>query len=235
MCDYVREEVPGHVFGICGEDTCERCGKTRPATTHVYNNVCDADCNRCGETREVPEHVYSGCTDVNCNNCGLEREASAHVIDNKCTDNICNVCGQNIAVAGHVFGAWTVTVEPTRKAEGQQTRTCTGCGLVETATIDALGGIGGGAIAAISTGSVALSGAGGFGIYWFLIQKKTFAQLLAALGKGAVATAAVAGEAVAEAGVAAEAGAVAAEAGAEAAAEATAEAVAEAAAETIAE
>ena len=235
MCDYVREEVPGHVFGTCGEDTCERCGKTRPATTHVYNNVCDVDCNRCGETREVPAHVYSGCTDMNCNNCGAEREASAHVIDNKCTDNICNVCGQNVAVAGHVFGAWTVTVEPTRKAEGQKTRTCTGCGLVETATIDALGGIGGGAIAAIATGSVAVSGAGGFGIYWFLIQKKTFAQLLAALGKGAVATAAVAGEA----GVAAaEAGAVAAEAaaeaGAEAAVEATAEA-AEAAAETIAE
>ena len=228
MCDYVREEVPGHVFGICGEDTCTRCGKTRPATTHVYNNACDADCNRCGETREVPAHVYSGCTDANCNVCGAERQATPHAIDNKCTDNICNVCGQNVAVNGHVFGAWTTTVEPTRKTEGQQTRTCTGCGLVETATIDALGGIGGGAVAAIATGSVAVTGAGGFGIYWFLIQKKTFAQLLAALGKGAVETAAIAGEA------AAEAGAVAAEAAVEAGAEA-AEAVAEAAAETIAE
>ena len=235
MCDYVRDEVPGHLFGNCGEDTCSRCGKTRPATVHVYNNACDADCNRCGETREVPAHVYSGCTDATCNVCGAEREASAHTISNKCTDNICDVCGQNVAVNGHVFGAWTVTVEPTRKTEGKQTRTCTGCGLVETATIDALGGIGGGAIAAIVTGSTAVTGAGGFGIYWFLIQKKTFAQLLAALGKGAVATAAVATEAAAEAGVAAEAGAVAAEAAAEATAEATAEAVAEAAAETIAE
>ena len=235
MCDYVREEVPGHLFGNCGEDTCERCGKTRPATTHVYNNACDADCNRCGVTREVPAHVYSGCTDATCNVCGAERQASAHTISNKCTDNICDVCGQNVAVNGHVFGAWTVTVEPTRKTEGKQTRTCTGCGLVETATIDALGGIGGGAIAAIVTGSAAVTGAGGFGIYWFLIQKKTFAQLLAALGKGAVESAAVAAEAGA---AAAEAGAVAAEAaaeaGAEAAAEATAEA-AEAAAETIAE
>ena len=231
MCDYVRDEVPGHVFGTCGEDTCSRCGKTRPATTHVYNNACDADCNRCGVTREVPAHVYSGCTDATCNVCGAEREASAHVIDNKCTDNICNVCGQNVAVKGHVFGAWTTTVEPTRKTEGQQTRTCTGCGLVETATIDALGGIGGGAIAAIVTGSTAVTGAGGFGIYWFLIQKKTFAQLLAALGKGAVETAAVAAEAGA---AAAEAGAVAAEAAVEATAEA-AEAVAEAAAETIVE
>ena len=231
MCDYVREEVPGHLFGNCGEDTCERCGKTRPATTHVYNNACDADCNRCGVTREVPAHVYSGCTDATCNVCGAEREASAHTISNKCTDNICDVCGQNVAVNGHVFGAWTVTVEPTRKTEGKQTRTCTGCGLVETATIDALGGIGGGAIAAIVTGSTAVTGAGGFGIYWFLIQKKTFAQLLAALGKGAVESAAVAAEAGA---AAAEAGAVAAEAAAEAGAEAAAEA-AEAAAETIAE
>ena len=139
MCDYVRDEVPGHVFGICGEDTCERCGKTRPATTHVYNNACDADCNRCGETREVPAHVYSGCTDANCNVCGAERQATPHTISNKCTDNICDVCGQNVAVNGHVFGEWVVTVEPTRKTEGQETRTCTGCGLVETATIDALG------------------------------------------------------------------------------------------------
>ena len=227
MCDYVREEVPGHVFGICGEDTCTRCGKTRPATTHVYNNACDADCNRCGETREVADHVYSGCTDANCNLCGEVRAISAHKIDNPCVDNVCKVCGQNVAVNGHRFGEWTVSVEPTRKTEGQQTRTCTGCGLVETATIDALGGIGGGAIAGIVTGSVAVSGAGGFGIYWFLLQKKTFAQLLAALGKGAVETAAIAGEA------AAEAGAVAAEAAVEAGAEA-AEAVAEAA-ETIAE
>ena len=222
MCDYVRDEVPGHKFGNCGEDTCERCGKTRPATTHVYNNACDDDCNRCGVTREVPAHVYSGCTDAACNVCGAERQATAHTISNKCTDNICDVCGQNVAVNGHVFGAWTVTVEPTRKTEGQQTRTCTGCGLVETATIDALGGIGGGAIAAIVTGSAAVSGAGGFGIYWFLIQKKTFAQLLAALGKGAVATAAVAADAATEA--AAETGA-----------EAVAEAAAEAASETIAE
>jgi hypothetical protein len=199
MCDYVREEVPGHKFGICGDDTCELCGATRPATTHVYNNACDADCNRCGLTREVGEHVYNGCTDATCNNCGVERAITPHKIDNVCTDNICNICGQNVAVSGHVFGAWTVTVEPTRKTEGKQTRTCEGCGLVETATVDALGGIGGGAIAAITGGSVVVSGAAGFGIYWFLIQKKTFAQLLAALGKR-TAVEAVAADAAAEAG-----------------------------------
>jgi hypothetical protein len=61
-----------------------------------------------------------------------------------------------------------------------------------------------------------VAGAAGFGIYWFLLQKKTFADLLAALGvKGAEATAAAGTEA--------------------AATEATAEAAAEAASETVSE
>jgi hypothetical protein len=217
-CGHIREAI-SHVYDNCLDTDCNHCGLVRPATTHVYNNACDADCNRCGETREVADHVYSGCTDANCNVCGLERKASAHTVDN-CADNICNVCGQNVAVNGHKFGDWTVTVEPTRKAEGQKTHTCANCGLVETKVIKALEGIGGGAIAGITVGSVAVAGAAGFGIYWFLLQKKTFAELLAALGvKGAEATAAAGAEAAAT----------------EATAEATAEAAAEAASETVSE
>ena len=212
--------APGHVFDDCEDTTCDNCGKTRVAPGHVYNNACDADCNRCGLEREAAEHVYSGCTDVNCNVCGLERTASQHVTDNKCTDNICNICGQNVAVLGHMFSGWKVTVEPTRKAEGKQTRTCSSCGLVETQTVAKLEGVSAGAVVGVTSGSVVVSGAAGFGIYWFLLQKKTFAQLLAALGKGGAV-------------VAAE-GAAAAEAAVEATAEVAAEA-AEAAAETISE
>ena len=221
-CGHIREAI-SHVYDNCLDTDCNHCGLVRPATTHVYNNACDADCNRCGETREAADHVYSGCTDANCNVCGLERKASAHTVDN-CADNICNVCGQNVAVNGHKFGDWTVTVEPTRKAEGQKTHTCANCGLVESKVIKALEGIGGGAIAGITVGSVAVAGAAGFGIYWFLLQKKTFAELLAALGvKGAEATAAAGAEAAAT------------EAATEATAEATAEAAAEAASETVSE
>ena len=212
--------APGHVFDDCEDTTCDNCGKTRVAPGHVYNNACDADCNRCGLEREAAEHVYSGCTDVNCNVCGLERTASQHVTDNKCTDNICNICGQNVAVLGHMFSGWKVTVEPTRKAEGKQTRTCSSCGLVETQAVAKLEGVSAGAVVGVTSGSVVVSGAAGFGIYWFLLQKKTFAQLLAALGKGGAV-------------VAAE-GAAAAEAAVEATAEVAAEA-AEAAAETISE
>ena len=119
-----------------------------------------------------------------------------------------------------MFSGWKVTVEPTRKAEGKQTRTCSSCGLVETQAVAKLEGVSAGAVVGVTSGSVVVSGAAGFGIYWFLLQKKTFAQLLAALGKGGAV-------------VAAE-GAAAAEAAVEATAEVAAEA-AEAAAETISE
>jgi hypothetical protein len=184
---------------------------------HVFDNACDGACNRCGETREVADHVYSGCTDTTCNTCGSIREASAHEIDNPCVDNICNKCGKNVAVKGHIFGNWTVTVEPTRKTEGKQTRKCANCGLVETKAIAALGGVSAGVVVGVTSGSVVASGAAGFAIYWFLLQKKTFAQLLAALGKGGAAIVAAEGAA------------------AEATAEVAAEAAAEAAAETVSE
>ena len=182
-CDYVREAIP-HVYDNCEDVTCNNCNLSRPAVDHVYSNACDADCNRCGDTREVGEHVYSGCTDATCNNCGLEREASAHKVDD-CADNICNVCGKNVAVNGHRFGDWTVTVEPTRKTAGEKTHTCTGCGLVETATIEALGGVSGGVVAGVTVGSVAVAGAAGFAIFWFVLQKKSFAEFLALFSKNA--------------------------------------------------
>ena len=211
-----------HEYDDCDDAECNHCGMTRPVYGHNYTNACDAECNACGLVREVEDHVYSGCTDANCNVCGLEREASAHVVDN-CADNVCNVCGQNVAVKGHRYGDWTITVEPTRKTEGSKTRTCTGCGLVETKAIAALGGVSTGAVVGVTGGSVVVAAAAGFAIFWFLVQKKSFAELLALLGKGgAEAAAAGATEAAAEGA-------------AEATAEATAEAAAEAAEETVAE
>ena len=39
----------------------------------------------------------------------------------------------------HTFGEWTVTTQPTCTEPGEKTRTCTGCGEVETMVIDATG------------------------------------------------------------------------------------------------
>ena len=42
-------------------------------------------------------------------------------------------------------------------------------------------GLSGGAIAGIAIGSVAVAGIGGFAIFWFVVKKKTFADLIAAI------------------------------------------------------
>ena len=44
-------------------------------------------------------------------------------------------------------------------------------------------GLSGGAIAGIAAGSAAAAGIGGFAIFWFVVKKKTFADLIAAIKK----------------------------------------------------
>jgi len=60
-------------------------------------------------------------------------------------DKVCSYCQDILekgsvvpAVGHHDFGDWQVTKEPTTKTEGEQTRTCKECGLVETETLPPL-------------------------------------------------------------------------------------------------
>ena len=45
------------------------------------------------------------------------------------------------------------------------------------------GGLGAGAIVGIACGSVAVVGIGGFALFWFVIKKKSFADLIAVFKK----------------------------------------------------
>ena len=182
-CDYVREALD-HQYDSCEDTTCNLCGKVRVALNHVFDNACDATCNVCGTTREAADHVYSGCEDTKCNVCGAERTAGQHVV-NKCDDINCAICGEIVVVKGHTFGEWIVVREATRKVDGEKCRTCSVCNYTETITIAALGGLSAGAIVAIVIGSIVVAGAAGFGIYWFIIQKKTFEALLAVIAGSA--------------------------------------------------
>ena len=187
-CDEVREAID-HVYDSCDDLTCNACGMEREAREHVYSNACDAECNVCGESRTAGEHSYNGCTDADCNVCGEKREVSEHKFDG-CADETCNVCGEIVVITGHKYGAWTVTVEATRKNAGEKSRVCSECDHVDTKTIAALGGIGGGAIAAIVVASVVVAGAAGFAIFWFVVQKKSFAALVEMIKGGNAAPAA---------------------------------------------
>ncbi|MGN1062559.1 MAG: hypothetical protein ACI4RO_05450, partial [Candidatus Scatosoma sp.] len=121
----------------------------------------------------------------------------------------CTGCSEKLDEAPHTFGEWSVTVQPQVGVVGEKERECSVCGYKETAPVEALGGeqpggeqpgeqpggeepeveqpeetgLSGGAIAGIAVGSVAVAGVGGFSIFWFVIKKKKFADLIAIFKK----------------------------------------------------
>ncbi len=103
----------------------------------------------------------------------------------------CTGCSQKLDEGAHAFGDWTITVKPEVGVAGEKERECSVCGFKENAPVEALGdeqpggeqpektGLSGGAIAGIAVGSVAVAGVGGFSVFWFVIKKKKFADLIA--------------------------------------------------------
>lgn len=107
----------------------------------------------------------------------------------------CTGCSQKLDEGAHAFGDWTITVKPEVGVAGEKERECSVCGFKENAPVEALGGeqpggeqpektgLTGGAIAGIAVGSVAVAGVGGFSVFWFVIKKKKFADLIAIFKK----------------------------------------------------
>ena len=107
----------------------------------------------------------------------------------------CTGCSQKLDEGAHAFGDWTITVKPEVGVSGEKERECSVCGFKENAPVEALGGeqpggeqpektgLSGGAIAGIAVGSVAVEGVGGFSVFWFVIKKKKFADLIAIFKK----------------------------------------------------
>lgn len=107
----------------------------------------------------------------------------------------CTGCSQKLDERAHAFGDWTITVKPEVGVAGEKERECSVCGFKENAPVEALGdeqpggeqpektGLSGGAIVGIAVGSVAVAGVGGFSVFWFVIKKKKFADLIAIFKK----------------------------------------------------
>lgn len=107
----------------------------------------------------------------------------------------CTGCSQKLDEGAHAFGDWTITIKPEVGVAGEKERECSVCGFKENAPVEALGdeqpggeqpektGLSGGAIAGIAVGSVAVAGVGGFSVFWFVIKKKKFADLIAIFKK----------------------------------------------------
>lgn len=112
----------------------------------------------------------SGLTDgLTCSVCGAELLSQeeipmiGHEYDHAC-DATCNTCGEERAPADHV--------------DGDENKACDICGAELPKD-----GVSGGAIAGIVMGSVAVVGLGGFSIFWFVIKKKRWSDLVAIFKK----------------------------------------------------
>ncbi len=95
-----------------------------------------------------------------CVDCGYEQgERAEHIYDNDC-DYICNVCNEVTRAAGF-------------HTDENGDSLCDIC----DAELEAKK-LSGGAISGIAVGSVAIAGIGGFSLAWFVIKKKSLAELL---------------------------------------------------------
>lgn len=160
----------------CTDATCDECGYARVAEGHIYYNNCDTTCNRCGDVRTVDDHVYKNDCAAECLVCRYLRTVDAHVYDDRC-DESCNVCGELREVEGHEY-------------DHDEDETCNRCGAVRVAAgaIEIpialemppdTERIPSGAVAAIAVGATMIVGVGGFSLFWFVIRKRSLAELIA--------------------------------------------------------
>jgi len=171
-------ELYAHAYDSSCDTVCNVCDATR-ATEHKYDNSCDTVCNICDASR-LTAHVYDNDCDTACNICGIAR-ATTHVYDNSC-DTACNVCAA-IRTTTHVHDNFcdtscnvcgaTRSVTPHLDVDGNEA--CDVCG---TAVEKKDTGLSAGAGVGIGIGATAAVFIGGFSLLWFVIKRKTFAELI---------------------------------------------------------
>ena len=200
--------IPNADDGDCTTDiTCSVCGDvtTEGASSHTGGAAtCEhkARCATCGkEYGELAEHKYSEatCTDkAKCFVCGDEKgELAAHTyVDGKCA------CGatdpdyvsphehnfvEGKCECGETDPNYTPgTDEPGTHVPGtdEPGTPVPGTDVPGTDTPEEPNdGLSGGAIAGIVIGSALVAGVGGFALFWFVIKKKSFADLIAVFKK----------------------------------------------------
>ena len=176
VCRYCGITIPAitaHQYTNTCDATCD-CGFERGEVTHVYDNACDDKCNICNTPRVAVPHTYDNDCDRVCNACGVTR-LPQHTYDNPC-DEECNVCSGK-RTTEHQYGEYTVSKEPTKLKNGERERTCALCGHKDVEPIERLG-VELWVIVLCGVGTGAVLSVGGFALYWFVIKKRSFAQLL---------------------------------------------------------
>ena len=168
------------------------------------------ECSVCGdkssEANHIPGAEATETTDQVCTVCNyVMQEALGHTHNyNSSKNDETNhwkecACGEKAEVSQHTWNDGEITKEPTVDEEGVKTYTCTVCGHSKDESIAKLppqtdtppttdepnenDGLSGGAIAGIAVGSTAVVAVGGFSLFWFVIKKKKFADLIKIFAK----------------------------------------------------
>ena len=162
--------------------------------THTYDNACDAICNICQAERTVADHVYDNKCDTDCNVCGATREVGAHtfgewvVVTEPTTEaeglkeRVCTECGYKETATIAKLENGGAPVDPP-VTEPDPDDSYTDNGKPDDTGVEEPKGLPAAAIVAIVIGSTLVVGVGGFAIFWFVIKKKSFADLAAIFKK----------------------------------------------------
>ena len=163
LCDHSNTEIRNAKSAGCttegytGDTYCKDCGEkissgeviSAKGHTEVTDKAVDATCTKTGLTEGIHCSV---CNTVIKAQEVVPAKGHTEVVDKAvaatCTKTgltegkHCSVCDAVIkaqetvpATGKHSFGDWKITKAATCTAEGTQTRTCSGCGKVETQTI----------------------------------------------------------------------------------------------------
>ena len=169
-----------HVFGEWKDEI--------PATAEDFGTKGHKDCTVCGRhfDKDGNEITELRIAKIGTHNVIVNGESKFYAH------------GESVTVTaedkdGKVFTGWKDESGKTVSAEKSYTFTVTGEKTLTAVYEDAPSGDGeitppakkkglsGGAIAGIAVGSAAVAGLGGFSIFWFVIKKKSFADLIAAI------------------------------------------------------
>ena len=165
ICEYCAEEYgsknPDH---HASAEIAYRQDPNDPLS-HIRRYAC------CGV--EIGVEAHNGAGSANCYHgdicaiCGMEySEKTGHIYDDA-NDTRCNVCDKEVVAV---------------KLDAVADNVNANAGNPEAPT-DENGGLDTGAIVAISAGSAVVGGTGIFSLVWFVIKKKTWADLLLVLKK----------------------------------------------------
>ena len=169
----MTSEVPAtcSAYGVQAYYTCSHCNKNFTDAAG-QNEIDDLEAWKVGAGKTTKDHEPNAddgdCTTaITCSVCGeTTTAASTHADTN--TDGKCDACGKDMHTTpgGDEPGTTPGTDDPNTPDDP-----------------DKKDGLGAGAIVGIVIGSVAVAGVGGFALFWFVIKKKKFADLIALFKK----------------------------------------------------